>query len=1003
MKKTILSFLLFISFCNFNRGEEVFYLDVKDAPIGNLSDQALKEMNDSIYWTYLMGRASVVTDELRGNVLQIYYPKNGFGPEGSGSQFLAGLPPRTHYYLDYYLKFNEDFDFKIGGKLPGLTSGGSTYTGGTDPVNGEGWSARYMWSSQTNNDAFLYLYYIDQQDTYGEAVYFGKNFKKGQWQRITQEIKVNDENQNNAEIKVWLDGQLVVHKKDFRLRVAPNGLIDSFYFSTFFGGSDASWAPARDSRICFDEIRVTTEVPDFLRSWDEIEGNKNLPATTTPRIPTTAKTWPSRFGESSVCLWKNDKTAAFSITIDDNIETEVEFWGALTQEFNIPVSWFLITTAKTWPDYDNMGISDNTNVQNMDPYIQMLLAGNFIEAHDDRNWYKNPPADKPNKDEATYRTRLAASRQIPQSAIESFDGRVLSYAYPFGEGNETWAAKEFVAIRGTNGVLNQADKVNYLNVNSVSSPHLVADKAKYIEPLIDTTKTLYGVNYYHGWGCTHFHGLYNEASKTAARDLFVYLDERKDELWLGGFSEIACYAQSRDTHDLSSDSISSTEIHVTLTDNMSDELYTGALTVKVKVGNNWNSLTATQNGQELPYQFIEHEGKKYALIDIYPNGNTVTIIGVPDDDPAVFDPIAPLSVSAGNRSEVDFAAATQNGAALSFSFENLPAFVETEVEGNGGKLIIAPETGDEGEYTFYIIADNGTSKTSCPVSLTVTSNENVIIVYADKADANVYSPEHNFVDPADRTNIMAGGSYVKEKHFSAIFPFLLPELPQGKIIDHVSFNAYLESFNNPQGIIGTIDLYALPAREAATVLLTDGYMGSFSASDVNGIHIQEHFSDVQTELGVVSSNENGNSALTNYINDCYNNGKTGHYAFLRLSTSHLEQLYTARTFYTSADGAETTGQNSRYPTLYIHLKNGSATDCSPTSQGELCIVEKGEQCINIRLPEDETGATISLYNMQGQLVYSETANGNIHRIDTTLLPAGVYVLSANQHKLKIIL
>lgn len=228
--------------------------------VGIYGDKDVEADFKNIKWVLTKNRAAIVNDTERGNVLQVFYPKGSVGPQEGGIQFVRTLTGSKEYYLDYYLKFDADFDFNKGGKLPGLTSGGDKYTGGVNPTEGDGWSARYMW---TNNMPDVYLYYIDMAETYGEPIYFNVKFERNRWYRLTQHIKLNDVDKSNAIITIWVNGIIAAEKTDFRLRAGNKGLIDSFYFSTFHGGATTDWAPRNDSYLYIDNIMITTTAVKF--------------------------------------------------------------------------------------------------------------------------------------------------------------------------------------------------------------------------------------------------------------------------------------------------------------------------------------------------------------------------------------------------------------------------------------------------------------------------------------------------------------------------------------------------------------------------------------------------------------------------------------------------------------------------------------------------------------------------------------------------------------------
>ena len=167
-------------------------------------------------------------------------------------------PPSEELWLSYYVKFGTGFDFRRGGKLPGLASGGGRYTGGNRPVNGEGWSARYVWRPE--GGAAVYLYYVDMPDQWGEGLALQEfTFTPGTWHQVTQHIKLNTNDDANGVLETWVDGTQYLSRADIRFRLGDQGLIDSLYFSTFHGGKKQDWAPRVDSTAFFDGFVVSRE------------------------------------------------------------------------------------------------------------------------------------------------------------------------------------------------------------------------------------------------------------------------------------------------------------------------------------------------------------------------------------------------------------------------------------------------------------------------------------------------------------------------------------------------------------------------------------------------------------------------------------------------------------------------------------------------------------------------------------------------------------------------
>ncbi|MEN8187564.1 MAG: T9SS type A sorting domain-containing protein [Bacteroidota bacterium] len=722
----------------------------------------------------------------------------------------------------------------------------------------------------------------------------------------------------------------------------------------------------------------------FVQSF--AQDKYNLDPTTTSRFTVTDKIWPANIGEADVCLWNDDKLSAFTLTIDDNNEADISFWKSMIDKYGFNFTWFVITEAD----------SQQYNVGDWQNFRDLATLGSQVNGHDDRNWYNDTSGGETNPTPAEYLARLQATQTKINTEVTTGNNECLTYAYPYGEGNVDEARKVFISIRGTNGVLNLADKVDYLDVNSVSSPHIYKDDASrdtYILPLLDKTSTLWGSNYYRGWGSTHFHAVSTEADRTTADEFLQYL-KNKEDLWVDGFTNVAQYAQSFATHNLVVDNVAASEIKFTLTDQMMDAAFYFPLTVKIRVDNTWVNVSATQNGVGADAEIITHNGNKYALVKAVPDKGQVTLTGVADSDPAIITPtIEDKTMIEGESLQVDFSASTSGGDVISFTVENLPGFgTFTDNDNNSGKIVFNPALFDAGAYqNITVIANNGRSITSESFQLTVTPDASAVAINASKQDAAVYFPEHGWVDPNDRTFAIAGGGYVEDKQMSAVFPFQLPEPPAGKVVVSAKFQVNLESFNQPENITGKLDLYGLPARTAATVLVTDAYAGTFDG-DANATGLQQDFANKSTPLGIVETSNGGNDKLIEYLNKQYETANTGDYVFIRISNDDLDQSHYARTFFTTADGAE--ANSLPYPSLLIEF--GEALAVEEVEKGALGIypnpVKDGK--LNISLDGFNENANLFIYSITGNLVYQKPIKPSSYGYTETNLNlnSGLYIV-----------
>ena len=208
-----------------------------------------------------------LNDDLFDTYLRTYYPAGSVTPSYSkktgepigGAQFFGdlGIPSSDTLKLSYYLRFSDNFDFVKGGKLPGLY-GGTGNTGGNIPDGTDGFSTRFMW--RTNGDAEVYAY-LPTSTNYGTSLGRGDwQFVPGVWHHLEQEVYLNDVGQNNGAIEVSLDGVQVANFSGLNFRSVDSLNIDGVLFSTFFGGSDSSWATPNNTYVDFANFNVSIPV-----------------------------------------------------------------------------------------------------------------------------------------------------------------------------------------------------------------------------------------------------------------------------------------------------------------------------------------------------------------------------------------------------------------------------------------------------------------------------------------------------------------------------------------------------------------------------------------------------------------------------------------------------------------------------------------------------------------------------------------------------------------------
>jgi hypothetical protein len=194
-----------------------------------------------------------ITEEGGMKVFTGTFEANKFGgPQGHTPRL--PLKPGHEYLFEYKIRFNADFPFTRGGKIPGL-AGGNAPTGCVD-TDANGFSARMMW--RQNGQLIGYLYDQDQGGDCGNNITTTFDFKPGQWYALKERVRLNTGRNHDGILQIWVDDRLLIDRKNMEYMVeAPGNLINVVLFHSFFGGSTQDWAPARQCSISFAEPFAT--------------------------------------------------------------------------------------------------------------------------------------------------------------------------------------------------------------------------------------------------------------------------------------------------------------------------------------------------------------------------------------------------------------------------------------------------------------------------------------------------------------------------------------------------------------------------------------------------------------------------------------------------------------------------------------------------------------------------------------------------------------------------
>jgi hypothetical protein len=170
--------------------------------------------------------------------------------------------------MSYDIKFDANFDWSLGGKLPGLEGVASGVAPAT-PTGGNhtdlGWSGRGMWVGPkayrwagTTNMAVSYMYHPGQTGTYGDDVRWNKSYVAGTWHTVKQCHTMNTIGKADGVLQAWFDGTQVLDDHAYTYRTNSTVHINYIAFALFRGGNTIDWAGKIDNTVDITNIKVSS-------------------------------------------------------------------------------------------------------------------------------------------------------------------------------------------------------------------------------------------------------------------------------------------------------------------------------------------------------------------------------------------------------------------------------------------------------------------------------------------------------------------------------------------------------------------------------------------------------------------------------------------------------------------------------------------------------------------------------------------------------------------------
>lgn len=181
-------------------------------------------------------------------------------------------------FFRYYLRFGDDWDPTVdGGKLPGLAGTyGKAGWGGRRSDGTNGWALRggFLRAFPSDHPMYgftqmvTYAYHADMKSEYGEHwTWPGAILQRNRWYCIEQQVRMNRPGAADGELRVWVDGRLVMERNNVRLRTVDRLHIENVWLDVYHGGLAPS---PYDQHLYIDNVVVARRYvgPMAARSAD---------------------------------------------------------------------------------------------------------------------------------------------------------------------------------------------------------------------------------------------------------------------------------------------------------------------------------------------------------------------------------------------------------------------------------------------------------------------------------------------------------------------------------------------------------------------------------------------------------------------------------------------------------------------------------------------------------------------------------------------------------------
>ena len=169
----------------------------------------------------------------------------------------------TAVCFSYNVWLPSDFDYSVGGILPGVASIQTISEDDEDDEDDEDelvrtFRAHPTWSKDGTIN-FLVFNPTSRQRTDKIHLTSKQQLTLGRWHKLEQEVVLNDPGKKNGTIRLWIDGEIAIDRQDLALRTGSQAEIQTALYHVSYGSPDGNnkVVPLKDAVIRLSPLELS--------------------------------------------------------------------------------------------------------------------------------------------------------------------------------------------------------------------------------------------------------------------------------------------------------------------------------------------------------------------------------------------------------------------------------------------------------------------------------------------------------------------------------------------------------------------------------------------------------------------------------------------------------------------------------------------------------------------------------------------------------------------------